>query len=190
MSGNFGSIGSNLSLAGGQSVRRNAGDTAFEAYTPGSGGGGVFMENDQIQTPNKTKNIAQAAIFFPVVAPASGNLTKMYYAIETVSGTPTIEVGIYSSNAGGDAPASKLVSATDAPTSTGIKAVTITSTAVTKGTLYWLAFLIQTESNTSAIYKAQLYPSNCSKDQTGQASLPTSPSPTTGNQNVWIAASD
>jgi len=37
---NFGDIGSGIALTGGQSVRRNAGDTAFEAFTPGSGGTG------------------------------------------------------------------------------------------------------------------------------------------------------
>jgi hypothetical protein len=37
---NFGDIGTGIALTGGQSVRRNAGDTAFEAFTPGSGGSG------------------------------------------------------------------------------------------------------------------------------------------------------
>ncbi len=31
---NFGDILSSVTIAAGQSVRRNAGDTAFEAYTP------------------------------------------------------------------------------------------------------------------------------------------------------------
>ena len=35
----FGQITSSTSIAAGQSIRRNAGDTAFEAYTPSSGGG-------------------------------------------------------------------------------------------------------------------------------------------------------
>jgi hypothetical protein len=37
---NFGDIGTGIALTGGQSVRRNVGDTAFEAFTPGSGGSG------------------------------------------------------------------------------------------------------------------------------------------------------
>jgi hypothetical protein len=36
---NFGDIGSGIALTGGQSVRRNAGDTAFEAFTPSAGAG-------------------------------------------------------------------------------------------------------------------------------------------------------
>ncbi len=39
----FGDIPANLALPASQSVRRNAGDTAFEAYTPGTGGGGSFL---------------------------------------------------------------------------------------------------------------------------------------------------
>jgi hypothetical protein len=35
---NTGDIDSNIALGAGQSVRRNAGDTAFEAYTPAGGG--------------------------------------------------------------------------------------------------------------------------------------------------------
>ena len=38
MAGRFGVISSSLSLAAGQSVRRNAGDNGFEAYTPSAGG--------------------------------------------------------------------------------------------------------------------------------------------------------
>lgn len=34
---NFGDIGSGLSIGASQSVRRNSGDSAFEAYTPGAG---------------------------------------------------------------------------------------------------------------------------------------------------------
>jgi hypothetical protein len=37
---NFGDIQTNITLTGGQSVRRNVGDTDFEAFTPGSGGSG------------------------------------------------------------------------------------------------------------------------------------------------------
>lgn len=37
---NFGDILSNLAIPAGQSIRRNAGDTDFEAYTPSGGGGG------------------------------------------------------------------------------------------------------------------------------------------------------
>lgn len=37
---NFGEILSNIALGAGQSVRRNAGDSAFEAFTPGAGGSG------------------------------------------------------------------------------------------------------------------------------------------------------
>lgn len=36
---NFGDITSSVSIGAGQSVRRNAGDTAFEAYTPSAGAG-------------------------------------------------------------------------------------------------------------------------------------------------------
>lgn len=36
---NFGDIGSGIAVGAGQSVRRNAGDTAFEAYTPSAGAG-------------------------------------------------------------------------------------------------------------------------------------------------------
>jgi hypothetical protein len=36
----LGEILSSLVIGAGQSIRRNAGDTAFEAFTPGSGGGG------------------------------------------------------------------------------------------------------------------------------------------------------
>lgn len=39
----FGDISYGLSIAAGESVRRNAGNSAFEAYTPGTGGGG-FLE--------------------------------------------------------------------------------------------------------------------------------------------------
>jgi hypothetical protein len=38
----FGDILNNISIGAGQSVRRNAGDSAFEAFTPGSGGGAVW----------------------------------------------------------------------------------------------------------------------------------------------------
>ena len=31
---NFGDVGSSLAIPGGQSIRRNATDTAFESYTP------------------------------------------------------------------------------------------------------------------------------------------------------------
>ena len=41
MSGLFGDIGTNLSLAAGESIRRNAGDSAFEAFTALSGTSGV-----------------------------------------------------------------------------------------------------------------------------------------------------
>jgi hypothetical protein len=34
---NSGDILNNITLAGGQAIRRNAGDTDFEAFTPGSG---------------------------------------------------------------------------------------------------------------------------------------------------------
>lgn len=39
----FGDIPANLTLGAGTSVRRNAGNTAFEAYTPGTGGGAVSI---------------------------------------------------------------------------------------------------------------------------------------------------
>lgn len=37
---NSGDIPNNISVGAGQAIRRNAGDTAFEAFTPGSGGTG------------------------------------------------------------------------------------------------------------------------------------------------------
>lgn len=37
----FGDIPSNLVIGAGESLRRDAGDTAFEAFTPGGGGGSV-----------------------------------------------------------------------------------------------------------------------------------------------------
>ncbi len=42
----FGDIPASLALPAGTSVRRNAGNTAFEAYTPGSGGSSTFIGLD------------------------------------------------------------------------------------------------------------------------------------------------
>lgn len=44
MTGRHGAIPSSLTLAAGESIRRNAGDTAFEAYTP-AGGGTLTISN-------------------------------------------------------------------------------------------------------------------------------------------------
>lgn len=38
---NFGNIGSDIALGAGESIRRNAGDTAFEAFTPAAGNAGT-----------------------------------------------------------------------------------------------------------------------------------------------------
>jgi hypothetical protein len=38
MAERFGAVGSNISVGAGQSIRRNAGDTAFEAFTPEAAG--------------------------------------------------------------------------------------------------------------------------------------------------------
>jgi hypothetical protein len=49
----FGDIPASLSISAGQSVRRNAGNNAFEAFTPGSGGGGTPGGSDkQLQYNN------------------------------------------------------------------------------------------------------------------------------------------
>ncbi len=42
---NYGEILSNIAIGAGQSIRRNAGDTAFEAYTP-SGAAITIQEED------------------------------------------------------------------------------------------------------------------------------------------------
>ncbi len=42
----FGDIPASLALPAGTSVRRNAGNTGFESYTPGSGGSGTFIGLD------------------------------------------------------------------------------------------------------------------------------------------------
>jgi len=41
---NFGAIPSNTTLATSQSVRRNATNDAYKAYTPGAGGGAVATD--------------------------------------------------------------------------------------------------------------------------------------------------
>lgn len=62
---NVGNIPYGLTIAAGQSIRRNAGDTAFEAYTPSGGGGGSpGGSNGQLQYNNSGAFGGTAAIVY------------------------------------------------------------------------------------------------------------------------------
>jgi len=60
---NFGEILSNISVPAGQAVRRNAGNTAFEAYTPASGGS--FVGCLATRTTNQNIGTTYTAMTFP-----------------------------------------------------------------------------------------------------------------------------
>jgi hypothetical protein len=51
---NFGEILTDIAMPAGQSIRRNAGDTAFEAYTPGSGGTATVQDEGVTQSTTVT----------------------------------------------------------------------------------------------------------------------------------------
>ncbi len=85
----FGDIPASLSISSGQSVRRNAGNTAFEAYTPGSGGGGTpGGSNTQVQYNNSSS--------FGGITGATSNGTIMTLTSPSIT-TPT---GLVSNDVG------------------------------------------------------------------------------------------
>lgn len=78
--------------------------------------------------------------FTAIYANRSASITKLYWHVSTAGVTPTAsqnEVGLY------DSTGAKLVSANvDADiSSTGLKTTTVTSTAVSAGSFYWVAML-------------------------------------------------
>jgi hypothetical protein len=79
----FGDILNNISIGAGQSVRRNAGDSAFEAFTPGSGGG--------MADPGSNGILARTALDTTVARTLTGTANQITVSNgDGVAGNPTL----------------------------------------------------------------------------------------------------
>jgi hypothetical protein len=142
MAGNFGTIPNNTSIAASQSIRRNAADNGWEAYTPGAGGGGAGAMTVQAALCSSDDAADVTTYAHRVIALASEDCTKMKCWVNTWSvTTSTVELGIYS------LAESLLASGTVSVTGTGVWEVTLGSTvSLVAGTEYYLALCNQTAS--------------------------------------------
>ena len=74
-------------------------------------------------------------VWFPWTAPAGGNLTKFRFKVGAYTANTDVKVGIY--NIGG----SLLVSGSTTATGTGTFEMSVTSTAITNGSSYFVAII-------------------------------------------------
>jgi len=124
-------------------------------WASASGSSSFTQDNGPMNTNTSGTGGGDPLIYyFPFVAMQSVSITKMYFSIRSLDGTPTIEVGLYSNS--GNTPNTRLNTATTVVSSVGGKAVTLTSTALTAGTIYWMAVLKQTAANTTTFHTVTL----------------------------------
>lgn len=137
----IGDILNNIAIGASQSIRRNAADDAFEAYTPASGGGaGIYTVQAALCATDDSA--AQTSYAHRVIALSDFAATKMKCWVNTWATTnSTVELGIYS------LAGSLLASGTVTVTGVGAWEVTLSSTVnITKGTEYYLALCNQTNT--------------------------------------------
>jgi len=100
---NFGDIQTNITLTGGQSVRRNAGDTDFEAFSP-AGGGDMVLASAQtnsgvktfLDTTMKLRNVANTFDGYFV----NTNTADRIYTLKDAAGTIAFTSDITGTNSG------------------------------------------------------------------------------------------
>lgn len=101
---NFGQIISSLAIGASQSVRRNAGDTAFEAYTPSAGGGdlSVFVGGGDAYILSTVATVRNQT---PVVRFVDGVTDGAFWSVKVPEGATSIssiEILYHDLVAGGD----------------------------------------------------------------------------------------
>lgn len=98
----FGDIPSNLVLGAGQSVRRNATDDAFEAYTPGSGGGSYTFVHSLYETGGSVSLVNDAATPGNLkYYGTNGSGTKGFYDLPTTMVYPGAGIALSTGSAWG-----------------------------------------------------------------------------------------
>ena len=161
----------------------DSGEASGVKWAAAGGAGGPTFYEPRSVVPFASIGAAQTAYYAPFVSASTISVTKILYWLKTLAGTPTIEVGIYTDSAG--APNTKLVSATDAPVSVGVKTVTIDSQELSAGVPYWLAIVIQTTPNASKFCGAVTV-SDAFSWETAQATLPATAGATSNNTGPWL----
>lgn len=111
----------------------NLGPTTTNAYNDTTG--------YYVLGPNNSVGLPEQAIGVPFVAAADSHVQVLQVAVGWISGTPFVNVGLYSDNAG--APGTLLASGHSATipafgSCCQLVTVNIASTAVTAGTQYWI----------------------------------------------------
>ncbi len=156
----------------------NAADAnSFNINSAMSAGGGIVGMSEQGPTFDTGMGGAMSATKF--TASKSGTITTLYAYIGTTGTSPVGEMAIYS-DVGTSRPGSKLASsASTSLTGNSWNSFTISSTSVTAGTSYWLAYNTNDSSNNNLAvnwdlsnpswYKAQTYNSWQSPTTTGSA---------------------
>ena len=127
--------------------------------TASSGGGGIVLPGAEVDNPTTYKywdvmstppygiagkntgaKMDGKGVFYPFVAPQSGNLTGMKFRVSTAHSGGNFYAGVYSANEDTGLPETLAGYATFSTTSTGtIEQTTLSSTITTvRGTVYWL----------------------------------------------------
>lgn len=144
-----------LSLSANQSIRRNAGNTAFEAYTPSSGMpyqpaiSNTYRTTPFVGTPGTTNGIVGQIMFTPYYVGAAHVITELALEItSSVAGT-SIRLGLY--RAGSDGLPDVLIEQSGViPCDTGgLKTFTLTSPVNLTDQLYYLAYSMSASTVTA-----------------------------------------
>lgn len=96
----FGQITSSTSIAAGQSIRRNAGDTAFEAYTPSSGGGEYTLLESITYNGSTALNIIGSTGWTTTVSLNSYRRLKVIFHIQHPTTTNAVPCIRFNSDTG------------------------------------------------------------------------------------------
>jgi hypothetical protein len=107
----------------------------------------TFLFGDQTVEPSSDSNPAGTAEAFQTTATSGGTATQLTIYIDTGSTANKITAGLYANNAGH--PGALLAQGTlNAPTAGAWNNVQIPATAVTNGTVYWIALLAPSGAGT------------------------------------------
>jgi len=121
--------------------------------------------------PSNSVGLPEQWIAFPFTAKASSHVSRLSVAVGWISGTKSIIVGLYSDNAGQVGTALATATTTHIPTDAtccGLATVNIASTAVTKGTQYWI---VVTSDDTNAPDFTGVWQSSNNADTAGDVGL-------------------
>jgi outer membrane protein assembly factor BamB len=124
-------------------ARDAAGNTVTSAQVSvtvqNASGTGVLLLGDQALYSGLDSNSPGTAEAFRTTAVASGTLAKLAAYVDSSSTATSLVVGIYSDSSGH--PRSLLAQGTATPTNGTWNTVSVSSTAITSGTTYWIALL-------------------------------------------------